>query len=139
MVIEDGEVREGFQNVAMKERVMLRAEPLYTLPTEEDRRVFQLLVPPSHYLRRAAQTIDFERFRPLMAPCYSPDQGRPALEPVVLLKLEFLQYHDRRPLTFSAVAWGRWGRLRFELYRTRSGPFPGREDGRSTVGRRKRR
>ena len=30
-----------------------------------------------------------------MEPCYSPDQGRPAIEPVLLLKLEFLQYHDR--------------------------------------------
>jgi transposase len=74
---------------------MLRAEPLYSPPTEEDLRVFQLLVPPDHYLHRAGQTIDFQRFRPLMEPCYSPDQGRPALEPVILLKLEFLQYHDR--------------------------------------------
>ncbi len=95
MIMEGGEVRERFQNVANKEMVMLRAEPLYTLPTEEDRRVFQLLVPPGHYLHRVAQTIDFERFRPLMAPCYSPDQGRPALEPIVLLKLEFMQFHDR--------------------------------------------
>lgn len=73
---------------------MLRAEH-YTPPTEADREIFQALVPPDHYLRRAAQVVDFERFRPLMEPCYSPDQGRPAIEPVLLLKLEFLQYHDR--------------------------------------------
>ena len=95
MMMGGGEIREWCQNVAKKEIAMLRAEPLYSLPTEEDRRVFQLLVPPDHYLHRVARTIDFERFRSLMAPCYSPDQGRPALEPVILLKLEFLQYHDR--------------------------------------------
>jgi transposase len=39
--------------------------------------------------------IDFERFRAVVAPYYSPDQGRPAREPVLLLKLEFIQYHDR--------------------------------------------
>lgn len=94
MIMEAGEVRGGVHNVAKKETVMLRAEH-YTLPTEEDRMVFELLVPATHYLRRAARTIDFERFRPLMEPCYSPDHGRPAMEPVVLLKLEFLQYHDR--------------------------------------------
>jgi transposase len=38
--------------------------------------------------------MDFERFRPLIAGKYSPDQGRPADDPVFMLKLEFLQYHD---------------------------------------------
>ena len=74
---------------------MLTAVPHYVPPTEPDRKVFDLLIPPDHFLRRAAQVIDFERLRPLLAPCYSPDQGRPAMEPVLLLKLEFLQYHDR--------------------------------------------
>ncbi len=74
---------------------MLTPEPHYIPPTEQDQRVFDLLIPAEHYLRRAGRVIDFERFRSLMAPCYSPDQGRPALEPVLLLKLEFLQYHDR--------------------------------------------
>jgi transposase len=78
-----------------RSKAMLPAEPHYVAPTEEDRRVFDLLIPADHYLRRVARVIDFERSRPLMSPCYSPDQGRPALEPVVLLKLEFLQYHDR--------------------------------------------
>lgn len=85
----------GFQGVAERSTAMLRPQPRYTPPTEEDRRVFDALVPAGHYLRRAAQLIDFERFRPLMAPCYSPDLGRPAREPVVLLKLTFLQYRDR--------------------------------------------
>lgn len=74
---------------------MLAAEPQYVPPTDQDREIFAALVPKDHYLRRAAQGIDFERFRPLLASYYSPNQGRPATEPVLLLKLEFLQYHDR--------------------------------------------
>ena len=66
-----------------------------TPPTELDRQIFDTLVPKDHYLRRTAAAIDFERFRPLMADCYSPDQGRPAINPVMLLKIEFLQYRDR--------------------------------------------
>ncbi len=78
-----------------KETTVLRPEPQYTPPTEQDREVFDALVPAGHYLRQAARVIDFDRFRPLMASCYSPRWGRPAREPVLLLKLEFLQYHDR--------------------------------------------
>jgi len=74
---------------------MLGPQPHYTPPTKEDRRIFDALVPVGHYLRRAAQLIDFERFRPLMASCYSADWRRPAKEPLLLLKLSFLQYHDR--------------------------------------------
>src|SRR5579859_3078194 len=97
MITEVNKARnEGVAGVAKVQEgsAMLRAEP-YSLPTEEDRMVFQLLVPPTHYLRRAAETIDFERFRPLIEPCYSAEHGRPAIEPVLLLKLEFLQFHDR--------------------------------------------
>jgi transposase len=74
---------------------MLRAQPQYTPPTNQDQEIFQALIPADHYLRKAARIIDFERFRPWMAPCYSPTWGRPAKEPVLLLKLEFLQYQDR--------------------------------------------
>jgi transposase len=96
MITEVKTRNEGVAGVAkvQEDTTMLRAEP-YSLPTEEDLAVFQLLVPPTHYLRRAAQAIDFERFRALIESCYSADQGRPAIEPVLLLKLEFLQYHDR--------------------------------------------
>jgi transposase len=34
--------------------------------------------------------IDFESFRPLLTAAYCPDQGRPPLDPVILLKLEIL-------------------------------------------------
>jgi transposase len=72
---------------------MLRP-PSPSPPSETDRHIFECLILPDHYLRRATQAIDFEQFRPLLAPCYSPDMGRPADDPVLLLKLEFLQFHD---------------------------------------------
>src|SRR5271170_2681700 len=62
-------------------------------PTEFDREIFDATVPPDHYLRRVKALINFERFRPLLLSCYSPSMGRPAIEPLVLLKLEFLQFH----------------------------------------------
>jgi transposase len=62
--------------------------------SETDLEVFEHLVRPDHYVRRALESIQFEDFRPILAGYYSPDQGRPAEEPVRMLKLEFLQYHD---------------------------------------------
>jgi len=59
-----------------------------------DRKVFDQLILADHYLRRALASLDFERFRPLLAAHYSPDQGAPALDPVLLVKVGFLQYHD---------------------------------------------
>ena len=60
--------------------------------TPFDNDVFALFVPESHVLRQAKDGIDWQRFRPLLAPAYSPDQGRPSDEPLRLLKLELLRY-----------------------------------------------
>jgi transposase len=60
--------------------------------SELDQKIFDATVPEDHYLRRVLATIDFERSRESLASCYSAHLGRPALEPVLLLKLEFLQY-----------------------------------------------
>jgi transposase len=65
----------------------------YQPATELDQLIFDATVPYDHYLRRVLQAVDFERCRSLIAPTYDPDRGRPACEPVLLLKLEFLQYH----------------------------------------------
>jgi len=67
--------------------------PAYQSPSELDQLIFDTTVPPGHYLRRVLRAVDFDRCRPLMAPAYDPALGRPALEPILLLKLEFLQYH----------------------------------------------
>lgn len=71
---------------------MLSSEPTYLLADERDQEIFEATVPKDHYLRRVKQVIDFERLRPLLAEAYSSDQGRPAIEPLLMLKLEFLQY-----------------------------------------------
>ena len=65
----------------------------YRSPDEFDRQIFDTLVPQDHYLRRVLAVVDFERCRADLVSCYSVDQGRPAVEPTLLLKLEFLQYH----------------------------------------------
>ena len=62
--------------------------------SEFDRQVFEQLVPPEHYLRRALELIDWDRLAGLVAGYYSPDRGRPSEVPVRMLKLEFLRYHD---------------------------------------------
>jgi transposase len=71
---------------------MLRPEQ-YCPPTDLDERVFTATVPSEHYLRRVLQAVDFARCRDLIATVYCSEHGRPAVEPVLLLKLEFLEYH----------------------------------------------
>jgi len=71
---------------------MLSSEPLYVSATERDQEIFEATVRQDHYLRRVKSVIDFERLRPLLADAYCDDQGRPAIEPLLMLKLEFLQY-----------------------------------------------
>lgn len=72
---------------------MLRPHVVRPL-TELDELVFELVIPPDHFLRQVLSLVDFVRFWDWMAPCYSPDMGRPAEDPVLMLKLEFLQFHD---------------------------------------------
>jgi len=71
---------------------MLR-ETYYRQPTELDRLVYEKLVPAHHYLRQVKALIDFEAFRDLVRDVYSPTMGRPAEDPVLLIKLGFLQIH----------------------------------------------
>jgi hypothetical protein len=65
----------------------------YVPPTELDERIFAALVPADHYLRRVKAALDFARLRPLLAQAYPSTTGRPAAEPLLLLGLEYLQYH----------------------------------------------
>lgn len=68
-------------------------ENYYREPTAIDRLIFEKLVPPDHYLRQVKALIDFEALRELVGDAYDPRRGRPAEDPVLLLKLEFLQFH----------------------------------------------
>jgi transposase len=64
----------------------------YTPPSALDLIVFEKLVPPDHYLRRVKELIHFDPVREMVAGCYSPTMGRPADDPVMMLKLSFLQF-----------------------------------------------
>jgi transposase len=78
-----------------------------------DRLVFDTVVPPDHYLRQVVAHVDFKRFRPRLAEAYSLGKGRPAIDPVRMLKILFLCFHyklsDRqviaRTVTDMAFRW----------------------------------
>ena len=85
---------------------MLKPAEYFPL-TELDRQIFDAIIPPDHYLRRVQAAVDFERFRPILAARYDPTRGRPALKPLLLLRLESLQVHyglsDREVIRQSQV------------------------------------
>src|SRR5439155_23792691 len=72
--------------------IMLPAATDYLSPDARDQEIFAATVAKDHYLRRVRAVIDFERFRAELSSCYSETLGRPPKEPLLLLKLEFLQY-----------------------------------------------
>jgi len=63
--------------------------------SEVDQTIFAKLVPFDHPLRQAETVIDFALLREQVAAYYSPDLGRPSLEPLLMLKLTSLQYMYR--------------------------------------------
>ena len=63
-------------------------------PSEFDHQVYETVVPPDHHLRNVLQVIPWDDFEELLAPYYSPDQGRPAKSPVRMLKLEYLRWNS---------------------------------------------
>ncbi len=85
--------RRTFGRGIGKVAAMLTTEKLVL--SEFDQQVFQVVVPKDHYLRQVAERIDFERFRSRLAEAYSPGMGRPAIDPVRMLKIMFLSYHYR--------------------------------------------
>jgi transposase len=85
---------------------MLKSEERVPLEDSE-RQLYLDVVPEGHFLRRLLELIDFERFRPGLAACSSSEQGRPAWDPVCMLKLELLARHynlsDREVVTQTQV------------------------------------
>jgi transposase len=79
-------------NQGEKRDELLKAN-YYTEPTEIDKQVFEKLIRPEHYLRRVREVINFEIFREKVSDCYSEQMGRGAEDPVLMIKLEFLQFH----------------------------------------------
>jgi transposase len=72
-----------------------------------DYEIFDATVPADHYLRRVHDAIDFAPIHTILLGSYHPTLGRPPYEPLVLLKLEFLQYQydlsDREVINQSQV------------------------------------
>ena len=73
---------------------MLQTESFVPL-NDFERQLFERLVPQGHFLRRLVRVIDFERFRSTLAEFYAPLKGRPALDPVMMLKLDLLGVNYR--------------------------------------------
>lgn len=65
----------------------------YVKPTALDLKVFAKLVPDDHYLRQVKSAVDFEPMREKVQAVYDLRRGRPALDPIRLLKLGFVQWH----------------------------------------------
>ncbi|MCR8998502.1 IS5/IS1182 family transposase, partial [Brevibacillus laterosporus] len=50
------------------------------------------LVPSNHLVRKIEKAIDFTFIYDLVKDKYSQDNGRPSVDPVVLIKIVFIQY-----------------------------------------------
>ena len=50
------------------------------------------LVPEDHLVRKIEQAIDFDFIYDLVKDTYCLDNGRPSIDPVVLIKMVFVQY-----------------------------------------------
>jgi len=61
--------------------------------SREDAQLFDTLVPFDHWTRRADKYIDFVALRETIERLFS-DEGRPAIEPVLFIKIELVMYHD---------------------------------------------
>lgn len=60
--------------------------------TELEMVTLESLVPPDHLLRRIDAVIDFSFIHDLVEGLYCPDNGRPALDPVLMFKALFVGY-----------------------------------------------
>ena len=65
---------------------------LYSI-TELDQRIYQRVIRRDHPLRRVLERIPWEAFRETLESYYCRDRGQPAIDPVRMLKLEYLRYH----------------------------------------------
>lgn len=64
----------------------------YVEPSEIDQLVFGKLVPEDHLLRQVKGVLDFQAFAERLKDRYHPRMGRPAEDPVRMIKLGYLQF-----------------------------------------------
>jgi transposase len=82
---------EGVECRARRCAMLVDLPFLYVI-TDFDREVFRRFVAPDHPLVVAEREIDWEGLRPVVEAAYCPDRGQPAIDPLRMLKLEFLRY-----------------------------------------------
>ncbi|MDN6885006.1 transposase, partial [Variovorax sp. CAN2819] len=69
----------------------------------------EMLVPQDHLLRKIDAAVDFEFIRAKVSHLYCADNGRPALDPVVMFKLLLVGYlFGVRSVSGANVVGGRW-------------------------------
>ena len=71
------------------------SDHLPTVFSDLDLAVFDSVVRRDHPLRLSLLVIDFQELRRLVSPFYSKELGRPAIEPLLMIKLEMLMDRDR--------------------------------------------
>lgn len=78
--------------------------------SEFDRSVYAHVIPPDFYLTKVLRTVPWDDFHDMLATYYCKDQGRPAIQPVLMLKLEYLRYHhnlsDREVMSRAVTDMG---------------------------------
>lgn len=52
----------------------------------------EMYVPRNHMLRKIDAAVDFTRIYDFVSEIYSPDKGRPSIDPVVLFKMVLIQH-----------------------------------------------
>ena len=62
--------------------------------SREDRKLFDTLVPFDHWTRRADEHINFLELRKSLESLFSRSTGRPAIEPILFVKIELIMFHD---------------------------------------------
>jgi len=81
-----------FPSVAMEGGLML-CDPVAPRLSDFDQQVYRIVVRRDHFLRKVLEVVPWDTFHDLLAPYYTPNMGRPAESPVLMLKLEYLRYH----------------------------------------------
>ena len=54
--------------------------------------ILEQMIPEDHLLRRIDRAVDFGFIHELCAPLYCADNGRPAIDPEILLRMLFIGY-----------------------------------------------
>ena len=76
---------------------MLVDRPWFDRMKDEDFEFYERLLPAEDPLLDALEEIPWDSFLPIIASYYSSDRGQPAIDPLIMLKLEFLRYFRRLP------------------------------------------